>query len=131
MFKYIALIKKKPGMSRHEFIDFYENTYVPRVTKMFAAEFETCRLYRRNYLVFNDPFSSFKGYPEYEATEAGAGFDVVTECMFDTREEAEALLSAAYRNPEMVEIVRADGDKFIDNHNARMYVVEVRETQFA
>ncbi len=130
MFKWVALIKKKAGMSREDFINHYENVYLPHIFKVHEKEFANCRLYRRNYLIYDDPFSSFEGYPEYEASESGAGFDVITECLFDTREEANALLSSGYRDPDMVEKTRALGEAFIDNHNARMYVVEVHETTF-
>lgn len=126
MFKLIVLIKKKPGISRQEFIDHYEGHHARAVPKMLPEIFAKCRLYRRNYLAFNDPMGSIAG-PEYVGIDLG--FDVITELVFDTREEAEAMLIAGYGDPEKREIVRADGDKFVDNHQARFYVVEVHETK--
>ena len=126
MFKFIALIKRKQGMSRQEFIDYYENHHAKLGPSMFPDIFAKCRLYRRNYLVFDDPFPSDAAYKDRQTT---AGFDVVTECMFDTREEAEALFSAATRTPEKAKIIQADGERFVENH-AQMYIVEAHETNF-
>ncbi|SCW80320.1 EthD domain-containing protein [Sphingobium faniae] len=127
MFKWICLIKKKQGISRKEFIDYYENNHVPLVLHMFP-EFKTALTYRRNYIVFDDPVVAIE---EREGVRDQANFDVMTEVIFATREEANALLTAAFRKPDNAAIVQADEDHFIERGNALMYVVETYETEFA
>lgn len=128
MFKWICLIKKKRGVSRQEFMDYYENNHVPLVRRMFPEEFSHVRVYRRNYIVFDDPVVKLDAY---EGLESATGFDVVTECITDTREQAYALLQAAFKNPENAKLVMEDEDKFIERGSALMYVVEARETDFS
>lgn len=73
MFKCIALLKKKPGLSRAEFIEYYENRHSVLARKLLPG----IRDYRRNFL---DPDGAVlsPGAPAID-------FDVVTEMWFADR----------------------------------------------
>lgn len=122
MFKWIVMIKKKKGMSREEFIDYYENRHEPLIRELLPRSV----VYRRNYLIFNDPMLNADGRGG-DAEEAG--FDVLTESVFSTREDAEALMKA-FASPGIFERIRADEDNFVEPGHAKMYVVEVRQSAY-
>jgi hypothetical protein len=114
-------MKKKAGLSRAEFIDYYEDKHVPLMRELAL----TREIYRRNYIVFDDPMFDIDG-------RSGAAdpiaFDVITESIFATRENAEAAKNAALATPENLKRVKADEANFIEPGSVRMYVVEVRQS---
>ena len=65
MYKVVAFLKRKHGMSRAEFIDYYENHHVPLILSIAPPP----PVYRRNYLM-----SVARG--------VGFDFDVMTEIAF-------------------------------------------------
>jgi uncharacterized protein (TIGR02118 family) len=119
MFKWILIIRKKTGMNREEFIEYYEHRHVPLVRKLLPP----MPTYRRNY-VANDPMQALadRGSGTVEAS-----FDVMTECIFDTREQAEAFM-AAFADPDISREILQDEANFIEPGHVRMYIVEVRQT---
>lgn len=52
MFKWIVHIKKKAGMSREAFIDYYENHHLPLCRNLISMP---PHIHNRNYLIFDDP----------------------------------------------------------------------------
>jgi uncharacterized protein (TIGR02118 family) len=120
MFKWIVHIKKKKGMSRAEFIDYYENKHVPLIRRLLPK----IAVYRRNYLVFDDPMLSVDARG---GSENDAGYDVLTEDIFDTREEAQALM-AAFADPEIHAQIKADEANFVEPGHAKMFIVEVYQS---
>ncbi|WP_328842741.1 EthD domain-containing protein [Streptomyces sp. NBC_00258] len=66
MYKVIVFLKKRDGLSREEFVDYYENRHVPLILSMAPSP----PIYRRNYLV-----------PEGSASD-GFDFDVMVEFGF-------------------------------------------------
>jgi uncharacterized protein (TIGR02118 family) len=119
MFKCITLIKKKPGMGRQEFIDYYETRHAPLVRSLVPG----IQIYRRNYILAEDTL--FLGTTTARGSDPG--FDVVTEGIFNTREEAEAFV-AAISNPEIARKIREDEDNFVVPGYSIPYVVEVHQS---
>jgi len=72
--KLVALMRKAPGLTRAQFRDHYENKHAPLIRELMPAVVE----YRRNY------------FPE-----TVAGFDVLTEITFETRESFETAMAGA------------------------------------
>lgn len=118
MFKWVIAIRKKRGLSREAFIDYYENHHVPRMTALVPLP----AIYRRNYVVLDDPLLAVDGRG---GGEEDLPFDCLTECVFDTREEAQRLV-AAFSRPEILAIIAADEAHFIEPGCQKMYIVEVR-----
>ena len=120
MFKWIVQIKKKQGMTRAEFIDYYENKHEPLIRRLLPRY----PIYRRNYLVFDDPMLSIDGRG---GSADDAGYDVLTEGVFDTREDAQAFM-AAFAKTEIREQIKADEANFVEPGHAKMFIVEVYQS---
>lgn len=117
MFKWMMAIKRKSGISHQEFIDYYENIHAPLLRKLLPPMY----IYRRNYLSFDDPMFAV------DSRGGGGGdldFDVITEVLFNTREEALALM-AAVAKPETLAIIKADEANFVEPGRAKCFVVSV------
>jgi uncharacterized protein (TIGR02118 family) len=121
MYKVLILMRKKAGLSRAEFIDYYENKHVPLMRELAPGR----EVYRRNYIVFDDPMFNVDG--RSGAADAVA-FDVITESIFATREAAEAAKNAALASPANLKRVKGDEENFVEPGSVRMYVVEVRQS---
>ena len=121
MYKCIILMKKKRGLSRREFIDYYENKHVPLLRELAPMR----EIYRRNYIVFDDPMFNVDGR---DGAADSVAFDVITESIFATREAAEAAKNAVLGSPKTLQRVKADEANFVEPGSVRMYVVEVRQS---
>jgi hypothetical protein len=123
MFSTILTIRKKKGISRDEFIDYYENKHAPLIGSLLPA---TILQYRRNYILDDDALSIL-------LATGGRGDDVmipeitvITEARFETRTEAEGLIRA-FLSDEILPLILADEANFIEPGGVRWRVVEVRE----
>lgn len=115
MIKLIGLLKKKDGMSREEFIDYYENHHAPFASQVAPMGFD----YRRNYTVtMRKNGKEVEGDPE---------FDVVTEMWF-ADEAAYQTFSTAMRNPETFAKIVADEERFMDRSASRIMIVDERSS---
>ena len=94
MFKCIALLRRKPGLSREDFIDYYERQHAPLIRRLLPGIID----YRRNYVELEGAFL-FPG-------AAPIDFDVITEIWLADRAAydiaaywARAGLAASLRAP--------------------------------
>jgi uncharacterized protein (TIGR02118 family) len=110
-FKAMAVMAKKPGLSKSEFIDYYENHHVPLIKSMFGGIAE----YRRSYVDLTGAILA----PEVEKPD----FDVVTELWFKTRGDYEAML-AGPGDPTVSQKVADDEARFLDRSKTRFFIVD-------
>lgn len=115
MIKLIALIKRKPGLSREAFVDYYENRHVPFVSAK-AKEFIVD--YCRNYVCPSDAEEDTGGrlFDEY---------DVITEVWLQDRAALDGLMDLIANSSWSAEL-EADENKFVDRPSMRMFVTEER-----
>ena len=120
MIKVCALIKKKDGMSRRDFIDYYENKHVPLLKKLFPE----LTNYTRKYVDFDDPFTHvvYPGADKMSAAPA-INFDAIGESTFSSREVFEKFV-ATLTDPAISRIVHEDEEKFTDRRFTSVLVVE-------
>jgi uncharacterized protein (TIGR02118 family) len=120
MFKFICTIKKKNGMNRQAFIDYYENNHAPLLVRIMPP----IGVYRRNYPQYADPLKDAigRGSDDGEAT-----FDVFTEVIFDTREQADTYM-AAFSKPAIQKQIIADEANFVEPGGVVVYVVDAFES---
>lgn len=111
-FKAMAMMAKKPGLSKAEFIDYYENHHVPLIKSMFDIT-----EYRRSYVDLTGAIMA----PGVEKPD----FDVVTELWFKTRAGYEAML-AGPSDPEIAKRVADDEAHFLDSTKTRFFIVDER-----
>ncbi|MFC9255179.1 EthD domain-containing protein [Amycolatopsis thailandensis] len=101
----IALLKAREGLSRDEFVDYYENRHVPLILGLAPAP----ALYTRNYL----PETGSRGFP--------ADFDVITHMKFADEDARGAWLSLVLAEGSGV---AEDEARFLDRSRTRSWTVE-------
>ncbi|CAB1367786.1 EthD domain-containing protein [Denitratisoma oestradiolicum] len=107
MFKAIGLLKRKSGISRQDFISYYENQHAPLVLRLMPEVLD----YRRNFL------------PQEESDLLG--YDSLTEFWFADRAAYEAGL-ARFEDPHVFAELAADEENFLDRSRTRMFPVDER-----
>ena len=112
MFKIMAFMSRKPGLTREEFRDYYEQQHV----KVVAEAAPRMRHYRRNFLIHDDKLSRSDGIE----------YDVVTEIEFEDRASYETW-RAAFRGPSGHRVAD-DESKFLNTARIHVCVVEVEES---
>lgn len=116
MIKLITLIPRKPGMSREEFIDYYEKRHAP----LTQALFPQAARYVRNY-----PTSDNLHYAG-AATAAAVPFDAVTEHWFADQAAYDAMMADFAADPEKFRVLSEDEARFCDKERMVMFLVEER-----
>ena len=111
MIKSIALLRRKPDVSREAFIDYYETRHAPLILSLFP----TIREYRRNFIDLEGAFL----YPDARPVD----FDAVTEIWFDDRAGYDAFVAHATK-PEIAQKIADDESNFLVSSMTRMFLVE-------
>ncbi len=124
MFKALCLLKRRPGMSMPEFINYYENVH----TK-FIRHAVGIRRYMRRYVTPVMIPPEVMVPPDMEGQELD--IDVVMEMWFDDSAAFEAAAASLY-SPEIGPLLRADEEKLFDRSKFRVVtVVEEYETDLS
>lgn len=107
MVKSVTLIKRKPGISRDDFIKHYEEVHVPLALKYFSF-----KGYVRNYII----------PPDVEE----ASFDCITEIWYDSWAEYHECIR--FWQSETAHELRADEHNFMDRDKLVYFLVEENAT---
>ena len=114
MIKFVALLYRKPGMTREEFRRHYDTSHVPLVKGLMG---DNLMHYIRNY-----------------TTDASTEFDVGVPPEFDCITEFHYKDMAAFKravaaieDPKNAPAVRADEKRFLDVSRVQMAIVEVAD----
>ncbi len=121
MIKFIALLKKKAGMSREAFIEYYENNHVPLIRECIPSISE----YRRSYVLSEHMFVA--GHNPDVAPPAPP-FDVITELWFTDMDKYKEM-HAATADPAVGDRIRQDEEKFLDRSQMTMFLVDERTSE--
>ena len=105
MVKAIALIKRKSGLSREEFVEHYEEVHAPLILRLLT----TVKRYARNHIIVP------AGAEEPE-------FDCVTELWYDDMEGYKAM--GEFWSSEAGKAIRDDEDSFLDRSKLQFFLVE-------
>jgi hypothetical protein len=125
VFKVIVFLKRKAGITREEFIRYYEDRHQKLVQQLLPPIAD----YRRNYPVYADPlnfsglFDDPANFGKDSTTHAEPPFDVITEISFHDRSGFEALMNALRFSPAG-EKIAADELHFLSREGNRVLVVE-------
>jgi hypothetical protein len=124
LYKIVAFLCRKPGLTRSEFIDYYEKQHVPRILHLERQPLG----YRRTYPIPNDADTAAGagadvGVRDGERPEAELpeDFDVITELEFASRADYGAWAAEAYAPGSGI---AADEANFLDRSRTRSYAVE-------
>ncbi len=113
MIKTIALLKKKAGLTRAQFIEYYETRHVPLILSIAP---QICD-YRRNFLIEEGAIVG--------PGAAARDYDAVTELWFPDRAAFEQAM-AAFQDPANAARIAADEENVFDRNFTRFYAVEER-----
>lgn len=107
MIKSISMIRRKPGISREEFMRHYEEVHAPLALRVLTG----LRKYVRNYVTG-------------ERLGGEADFDVVSEFWYDNEDDIKATV-AFYQSPAG-QVLRDDEALFMDRASIRAWRVVER-----
>mgnify|MGYP003705142729 CR=1 FL=1 len=115
MFKVMILIKRKPGMSKQDFIAYYEQQHAP----LGSSKVPNMKRYVRHFL---HPYGN-----DVYAADAEPPYDVATELWFDDEDDFKRGM-AYLTEPETARIIGEDEEKLFDKSSIRFLVLEDHET---
>lgn len=116
--KVIAMLRKRPDISREDFIRYYEQNHAPLILSLLPGIIE----YRRNFAVFDNAFVNDGAAP--------FDFDVLTEIRFRDRAAYEAAMAIA-TEPAVAKRIANDEAHFLDSTGNRLFVVEEASSPLA
>jgi len=117
MYKILALLKRRPGMSMKEFVDYYESTHSKIGEKYLRG---IAVKYIRRYLQpLSHPLTGEGAEPEYDA---------VMEMWFKDREGWNSAM-AVFTAPDVASLVVNDEKQLFDRARIQMFTVEERESE--
>ncbi len=119
MFKTITLLKRRPGLSMADFIDYYETHH--RLIGEKYLRGRATRYVRRFLHPLPGPLTGETVEPEH---------DVVMEIWFADRESFEATIALLTR-PDAAAEIAADEERLFDRSKNRMFTVEEHESDLA
>lgn len=124
MFKMIITFKRKAGISREEFMDYYDNRHIPLARKIMPP----IDVHRRNYIINDHPFFAVVG--DNRGTDGvEPPFDVISEVIYATQADAEASMRALFESPETSRQIMEDEAHFVEPGSISFYVVETHQTE--
>ncbi len=115
MFKIVALLKRRPGMSMDEFKEYYENIHLPIGLPKLKGQAVS---HHRRYLT---PIPG----PDGQAPETD--YDVIMELWFEDRAQFEAAMQTM-QDAELLDRIAADAPNFLNRTDNPMFFVEEHET---
>ena len=113
MTKLIGLFRRRQGLSRTEFRDYYEQHHAPFAASHFGHLFAS---YTRNYV---DPALTASGGPE---------IDVVTEIVFHDAAAMREMFAMAEADPALRAAIADDEATFMDRAATRILIVADHES---
>lgn len=117
MVRMVALLKKKEGLTREQFIEHYETSHAPLIMKYFEPYLVE---YRRIYLDHDHPNSFCGNYVDQRFT--AEKYDVVTINTFESEADLADFYKAAAQ-PGVGEAIAADEAKFLENSANQVLIV--------
>ncbi|WP_176594053.1 nuclear transport factor 2 family protein [Sphingobium sp. EM0848] len=111
MFKCIALLKRKSGLSQEAFVHYYETRHAPLIRRLLPGIAD----YRRNYVDLEGAFASPDAAP--------LDFDVITEIRFADRTAYDRFVAKS-AEPDIARQIAEDEENLFERQATRMFVVD-------
>ncbi len=119
MIKLVLLLRKKDGLTKEQFIDYYENRHVPFIGTL-VGEFPTA--YRRSYVNWEHPISAMNT-AIFRDGDPMAGFDVVTEIWLKDEATMNAMFAKA-QQPDIAKAIADDEENAFDRAATKMFITQ-------
>lgn len=115
MLKVIALMRRKPGLTKAQFIEYYETRHAPLMNRLQQPELVG---YKRNFVDLEGAILTDGKAP---------WFDVVTELYYKDRASYEQCM-ARLAEPEPTRLRSQDEDNFLDRSMIHFFIVDEHVT---
>jgi uncharacterized protein (TIGR02118 family) len=109
--KVVTLLKRKPGMSREDFVRYYEARHAVLATQLVPGMLD----YRRTYIT--------PDRPAFGTSPPALDFDVITSLVFADLASYQRAFDTLKR-PEIAQQIAADEENLFDRSNITAYIVE-------
>lgn len=119
MYKLIALLKRKPGMTPEAFKDYYENRH-SRFSDVLKGG-KVVRYFRRYFTHLPHPASGLSGEPE---------FDAMFEMWFEDEDQFKAAM-ALFTDTPLGNALIEDEENLFDRSKIRHFIVEEHESDMS
>jgi hypothetical protein len=119
MVKIIALLKRRPGLSLDDFINYYETRHAPLALSHMTSAIRYFRRYLR-------PLRQPAGDPN-KTQWVEPPFDAITELWVEDQEAAERTLTAMAQ-PDVAAQIAADEERLFDRSKIQVFLVDERES---
>ena len=116
MYKLVALLKRRQGLSMNEFIDYYETTHSKIGDKVLRGN--SVKYIRRYFHPIVHPSTGEEWESEY---------DGLMEIWFTDYDQAQSTL-AMFAEPAMAKLLIEDEEKLVDRSKLRLFTVEEHES---
>lgn len=113
MYKLMSFVKRKPGITKQQFKDYYENVHSKLGEKYLPPR---CIKYLRRYI---EPVR----HPMKSEQPPHPDFDCVVEFWFESEEDCKAF-EASVMDSETFDLIVKDEEQFVDRPNTFRFVVE-------
>lgn len=123
MVKIIMLIKKRPDLTREQFIDYYDNHHVPLMHRLLT---KGAAVHRRNFVI---PNVADVGAADNLDTNRESDYDVICEVFYEDRATAESVMKD-FEDPEIRRLCEEDEAKFLLRGSVKRFIVDAHETVF-
>jgi hypothetical protein len=120
MFKVVALLKRKEGMSRQEFIDYYQSAHAKIGEKYLTGN--AVKYIRRFFSPLPHPLE----HP-LETTSDDSDYDAIMEMWFEDQAQWEATMKI-FAEPAVANLIIEDEKQLFQRDRIRMYCVEEYES---
>jgi uncharacterized protein (TIGR02118 family) len=115
----VTLMPRKPGMSRADFIEYYEKSHVPLSFSLFP---QIVKMVRNYPSTDNFHYIASAKYPKVP-------FDAVVEHWFADQTSFDEMMAQFANSPEKFRQLSEDEAKFCDKERTIMFMVEEHQTQ--
>lgn len=119
MFKMMLLLRRKPDLSREDFIRYYVERHAPLAMDITPGVFTE---YRRNYVVPDGLYCA----PHIGTGATPPDIDVITEIAFRSENEFRRMV-ATLADPHIGSVLRADEMKLFDTRPQAMVMMQVEQ----
>lgn len=125
MYKIVLLIKRKEGLSKQEFEDYYESNHAPLAKRVMPG---MCA-YKRTFL---EPLSTSQSSPtdfDLEQHSPFSEYDVVTEFYWSDAENFQKAVE--FMNSDAAQVLVEDELKFMDRPSMTFFMGKECSTDFS
>lgn len=121
MINLVWMLRRKDGISKHDFIDYYENHHAELAKQYFGHLYHD---YQRIYV--NETFVSKANAHSFSKNEEKP-YDCITNIVFKNQDDLDKFFLIA-SDPDVIATMKSDESNFLDDSDVSVYVCNAVRT---